>query len=168
MEKLQKQSECKTAALTQYKPPSVESMAVLLAQLKAAYPNQSVTAESAELYLTELASIHRAVGQRRLVAALTAVMRESKFFPTVAELWDHIPPAEPRQDETLSELRELEKQKAAGVKFFSLADVLKTAPEKAVVKPMPTVKTIWPDIDPNKNAEKLRQQAEELMKRETK
>lgn len=29
-------------------------------------------------------------------------------------------------------------------------------------KPMPNVKTVWPDIDPNKNAEKLRQQAEML------
>jgi hypothetical protein len=96
------------------------------------------------------------------VAALTAVMRESKFFPTVAELWDRIPPAEPRPDETLSELRDLEKQKAAGVKFFSLSDVLKTAPDKTAAKPMSAVKTVWPDIDPGKNAEKLRQQAEML------
>jgi hypothetical protein len=49
--------------------------------------------------------------------------------------------------------------------FFGLADVLKAAnltDAKQATKPMPNVRTVWPDIDPNKNAEKLREQAERL------
>ena len=47
--------------------------------------------------------------------------------------------------------------------FFGLADVLKAANVVSVdqaAKPMPAVRTIFPDIDPGKNAEKLKQQAE--------
>lgn len=32
-------------------------------------------------------------------------------------------------------------------------------------QPMPNVRTVWPDFDPEKNREKLRQQAEKLMEK---
>ncbi len=64
--------------------------------------------------------------------------------------------------EVLEEMRELEKQKAAGVRFYGLADLAKEPLMAKAVKPMPTVRTVWPDIDPDRNAAKLRQQAEML------
>lgn len=71
-------------------------------------------------------------------------------------------------EETLRELRDLEKRKEAGEKFYGLADLANEPLMAKASKPMPTVRTVWPDIDPNKNADKLRQQAETLLKSQTK
>jgi hypothetical protein len=64
--------------------------------------------------------------------------------------------------ETLRELKELEKRKADGERFYGLADLAKEPLMQKAARPMPTVRTVWPDIDPDRNAEKLRQQAEML------
>lgn len=64
--------------------------------------------------------------------------------------------------EVLEEMRDLERRKKAGEKFYGLADLAKEPLMAKAAKPMPTVRTVWPDIDPEKNAEKLRQQAEKL------
>lgn len=62
--------------------------------------------------------------------------------------------------ETLRELRDLEARKNAGEKFYGLADLAKEPLISKAAKPMPTVQTEWPEIDLDKNAETLRQQAE--------
>lgn len=69
-------------------------------------------------------------------------------------------------EKMLAELRELEKRRDGGEKFYGLVDLAKEAVNLTTIeKPMPTVKTVWPDIDPNKNAAKLKQQAAELMEK---
>ena len=64
----------------------------------------------------------------------------------------------------LAELRDLERRKAAGEEFFTLADVLKHAPKNAAAKRMPAVTPEFPDINPEANAAKLEQQRRELLK----
>lgn len=102
--------------------------------------------------------------------ALTAAMRECKFFPTVAELWEHIPPLPPASDGTLAEMAELKKREAAGERFYGEADLAKAVRDvlekRTMDKPktMPNVKTVWPDFDPNKNKATLDAQAAELLK----
>lgn len=65
-----------------------------------------------------------------------------------------------------AEMNALQKRKDEGEEFFGLADVFRAAKIddlKTVVKPMPEVKTVWPEIDPTgANAEKLRRQKEAL------
>lgn len=74
------------------------------------------------------------------------------------------------RDERAAEFKRLEqRRKDHPEEFFGWADVLKAAnltDAKQAAKPMHNVKTIWPDIDPNKNAEKLRQQAEKLNRKQ--
>jgi hypothetical protein len=69
-------------------------------------------------------------------------------------------------EQSRQEWRRLEKRRQEHPEeFFGLADVLQAAniaSADQAAKPMPAVRTIFPDIDPNKNAEKLRQQAEML------
>lgn len=163
---IQKHNESKTTALTQYRPPSPESMGALLATLKGGYPNQSVTAETAELYLTEFSVIHREVGQQRLEVAIRESIRTNTFFPGIAEIRAHIPPLV-KENETLNEMRELERRQAAGEKFYGFADVLRGVKERGVkpeVKPMPNVKTVWPDFDPMSEAkqDELKRKAKEV------
>lgn len=64
--------------------------------------------------------------------------------------------------ETLRELKDLEARRDAGKKFYGLADLAKEPLMQKAEKPMPKVRTVWPDIDPEKNVETLRQQAEML------
>lgn len=69
-----------------------------------------------------------------------------------------------------AEMNALQKRKDEGEEFFGLADVFRAAnieDLKTVVKPMPEVKTVWPEIDPTgANAEKLRRQKEALERQE--
>lgn len=67
-------------------------------------------------------------------------------------------------DRLLAELRDLERRKAAGEEFFTLADVLKHAPKNAAAKAMPSAKPEFPDINPEANKAKLEQQKRELLK----
>jgi hypothetical protein len=62
----------------------------------------------------------------------------------------------------LAELRELQKRKDAGEKFYGIADVLAAAKPSEALKPMPNVKTQWPDFDPDRNRAKLEQQKKDL------
>lgn len=66
------------------------------------------------------------------------------------------------------EMRQLEaRRQEHPEEFFSLADVLRAAnvtDAAMAAKPMPNVRTIFPDIDENKNREKLERQKEFLTK----
>lgn len=162
---IQKHSESKTRALTQSKSPSTALMGQVLAILKGGYPNQSMTPETAELYLREFSVICREVGQPLLESAVRAAIRESKFFPTIAEIREKIKFV-PKPNDTLDELQELKEREASGEKFYGWADVLNAAKDKGInpdLKPMPNVRTVFPDIDPDKNREKLEKQRKELL-----
>lgn len=92
-------------------------------------------------------------------------MRECKFFPTVAEIWDHVPPAQVKAAETIAEMKALQGRAKKGEKFFGMSELqeamrkMKTVEKRA----MPSVRTIFPDIDPDRNAETLERQKRELL-----
>src|SRR5690242_8361362 len=56
---------------------------------KAAFPNSALTPETAAVYLSEWALIVEQIGQDSFELALTAAMRASRFFPTIAEISEH-------------------------------------------------------------------------------
>lgn len=64
--------------------------------------------------------------------------------------------------------REMERRRAEHPEeFFGLADVLKAAnvtKADQIAQPMPQVRTIWPDIDPDRNKATLDKQKQELNK----
>lgn len=67
-------------------------------------------------------------------------------------------------EEVLKEMRELEKRRDAGEKFYGLSDLAKELPSLGQVKAMPEPKTKeCPDLDLDKNAEKLQRQKEQLL-----
>lgn len=61
-----------------------------------------------------------------------------------------------------AEMRDLERRRRAGEHFYGLADVLKSVKPVEVLKPMPNIRTLWPDIDPDRNRAKLEQQKRDL------
>jgi hypothetical protein len=69
-------------------------------------------------------------------------------------------------DRQTKEFAELEKRRAAHPEeFIGMKELAEIANKLQVgVKRMPNVRTVWPDIDPDRNAETLRQQAETLLK----
>jgi hypothetical protein len=56
---------------------------------KAAFPNSTLTPETAAVYLSEWALIVNEVGQDAFELALTTAMRSGRFFPTIAEVREH-------------------------------------------------------------------------------
>lgn len=67
--------------------------AKVLALLKAAYPRTELSDATIEVYTECLADEDYTAVRARALEAI----QESKFFPTVAELRDHAPPATPEQ-----------------------------------------------------------------------
>ena len=88
------------------------------------------------------------------------------FPPQPGDILGGVPEIPPPGNETLGEMRTLKARADNGEKFFGMADlaadVLKQVGAAGVTKAMPNVWTVWPDIDPEKNAETLRKQAEML------
>ncbi|HEX3156775.1 MAG TPA: hypothetical protein VHV32_19255 [Candidatus Angelobacter sp.] len=92
--------------------------------------------------------------------------------PQPGDIFGGVPEMPQPGNATLDEMRNLKAREAGGEKFYGKADLaadfLKQVENAAPKKSMPNVRTVFPDIDPNKNAEKLRQQAETLLKSQTK
>lgn len=166
---IQKHNESKTTAITQSRPQQIDSNARLLAIVKAGYPGQSMTTETAELYLTEFSLIAHEYGVPRLEEALRAAIRESKFFPSIAEIRDLLPNPPAPPNETLNEMRELEARQAKGEKFYGKADLLRAFEElekkrREPVAKMPNVRTVFTETDPGKENEweALKRKAKEV------
>jgi hypothetical protein len=56
---------------------------------KAAFPNVTLTPETAAVYLSEWSLIVAEIGQDGFELALSAALRGSRFFPTIAEIREH-------------------------------------------------------------------------------
>lgn len=88
--------------------------------------------------------------------------------PQPGDIFGGVPEMPQPGNETLDEMRKLKAQEAKGEKFYGKADLaaefLKAVEKTAEKKAMPNVKTVWPDIDPDKNKAKLDAQAAELLK----
>lgn len=72
-----------------------------------------------------------------------------------------------REQTERAEMKQLEQRRRDHPEeFFGLADVLKAAAEKGITaepKSMPSVRTVWPDFDPDRNAATLERQKRELL-----
>lgn len=89
--------------------------------------------------------------------------------PQPGDVIGGVPELPQPRDGALKEMAELKKRRDEHPEeFIGLEALVQIAKNLNVnlqtAKPMPNVKTVWPDIDPNKNKAKLDAQAAELLK----
>jgi hypothetical protein len=102
-----------------------------MASIKARYPNQELTPETAEAYLEDWALMVRRNGVERFKAGLREAVFHNKFFPGPAEIAEHIPAVQVEENETLREMRRLEKaRKDNPDQFFGLGDLARDVAER--------------------------------------
>lgn len=91
MDKLLKPSEIKTTLTTlSGKQSNADELdvwlAVLMADTRRRYPNQALTPETVDAYLTDWATLVKQYGQRLFQQGLEVARMECEFFPSVAAI----------------------------------------------------------------------------------
>jgi hypothetical protein len=137
-----------TGAARQSDGPSSQSLAVqlglLMDQLRSIYPHQELAEETARGWILVWIEIVRRADLERFREALHRCFLECSFMPVPAEIAKRVPSRQRPRNTTLHEMAELKKRKAAGERFYGLADLkkefLRLCSEKGKPMAVPTTK----------------------------
>lgn len=95
------------------------------------YPGQQYEKETLKAWQEDWESIAGEIGITRFTEAVRRARSYSKFFPHPADIREYTPAVKLKDGEAWNrELRELQKRKAAGERFYTLGDVFATVASK--------------------------------------
>lgn len=106
-------------------PSTNSEIRQLLGETVARYPHQNFGTETLKAYFEDWCAMCKEFGLKRFTEGVKRARSYSEFFPMEAKIRELIPEARNQDIEFTREMADLKRRKAAGEKFYSLADVLK-------------------------------------------
>lgn len=112
-----------------------------------AYPGQEFEKQTLTMWREDWISLAEEVGMNRFIEAVKRTRGHSRFFPLAADIREMVPaPRIPSAEKVLFDIRDCERRKRAGEKFYTIGDVLEEVAMRIAsgrVKPTDTAWGVW-------------------------
>lgn len=107
-------------------------------------PEQMIPPDTQTAWLDDWTEVAERVGLERFTTGVKRARSISNFFPKIADIEPLIPETTLRDGQKWNqELRELQRQKAAGVKFYTLRDVFSAVASMIRTKQIKPKNPLW-------------------------